>query len=107
MTMTIDNMIINALQYCKEGLISITLSKQFDGIKFSISDEGIGIPENELIDIFETSVVSSLTKTPAGGRGFGLALCKKVMELHKGEIWARCNDKKGVTFSFILPLARE
>ncbi len=107
MTMTIDNMIINALQYCKEGLISITLSKQFDGTKFSISDEGIGVPENELIDIFETSVVSSLTKTPAGGRGFGLALCKKVMELHKGEIWARCNDKKGVTFSFILPLARE
>lgn len=106
-TMAIDNIVINAIQYCKEGTITITLyKKQADKIEFSVQDEGIGIPQNELIDVFGTSVVSSITKTPAGGRGFGLALCKKVIEVHKGEIWARCN-KKGVTFSFTLPLLSE
>ncbi len=105
-TMAIDNIVINAIQYCKEGTITITLcKKQADKIEFSVQDEGIGIPQNELIDVFGTSVVSSITKTPAGGRGFGLALCKKVIEVHKGEIWARCN-KKGVTFSFTLPLLK-
>jgi signal transduction histidine kinase len=104
-TMAIDNIVINAIQYCKEGSITITLcKKQADKIEFSVQDEGIGIPENELIDVFGTSVVSSLTKTPAGGRGFGLALCKKVIEVHKGEIWARCDQNKGVTFSFTIPL---
>ena len=100
---TLDNLIINAITYCKKGMIKILFRKDIEFAKFSISDEGIGIPEEELDDIFGSFTVSSKTRTPAGGRGIGLALCKKVIELHGGEIKAQSNN--GVTtFIFSIPL---
>jgi signal transduction histidine kinase len=99
----IDNIIINAIQYCKEGEITITLSQTNETIKFSVSDEGIGIPQEDLYDIFGAFTVSSKTKTLAGGRGVGLALCKKIIDLNNGVISAKQNNEKGVTFSFTLP----
>jgi len=104
-TRTIDNIIINAIQYCPEGQITIKLCKnQWGELEFSVKDEGVGIPKEELSDIFGVFVVSSKTKTPAGGRGIGLALCKKVIKAHNGEIWAKLNPDKGTTFAFTLPL---
>lgn len=100
---TIDNLIINSLQYSKEGKISIELRNIDDGVEFSIIDEGIGIPKEELYDIFGVFVVSSKTHTPAGGRGVGLALCKKVIEAHGGKIWAESDGIKGTNFKFTLP----
>ena len=71
---TIDNIVINAIQYCKKGTIAITLkSAKNHTVDFSVQDDGIGIPEQELLDIFNPFTVSSRTKTPAGGRGVGLA----------------------------------
>ena len=99
----IDNIIINAIQYCTEGKITINLSQTKDAIKFSVSDEGIGVPKEDLYDIFGAFTVSSITKTPAGGRGVGLALCKKIMELNNGVISAAQNSGKGATFTFVLP----
>ena len=72
-------------------------------IKFSVSDEGIGVPKEELYDIFGAFTVSSITKTPAGGRGVGLALCKKIVELHDGVINAQQNKRKGLTLNIVLP----
>ncbi len=100
---TFDNLIINALSYCSEGILKIDLQKQKDSILFSIKDDGIGVPKEELQTIFGVFVVSSKTRTPAGGRGVGLALCKKVIELHAGKIGAE-NDKQGKTqFIFTMP----
>lgn len=105
-TRTIDNIIINAIQYCPKGKITITLhNNQHTKIEFSVKDEGIGIPKDELFDVFGAFVTSSRTKTQAGGRGIGLALCKKVIELHDGKIWVEQNPSKGVTFKFTLPMA--
>jgi len=73
-------------------------------VEFSVKDEGIGIPKEELSDVFGAFVVSSKTKTPAGGRGIGLALSKKVIEAHNGQIWAKQNQDKGVTVAFSLPI---
>lgn len=99
----IDNLIINSIKYCPKGIINITLTKN-TSIEFTISDQGIGIPADELSKVFGVMVVSSRTKTPAGGRGVGLALCKKIIELHKGNIWAEGNiSGKGVTFKFVMP----
>ncbi|HJD60290.1 MAG TPA: alkaline phosphatase [Rickettsia endosymbiont of Omalisus fontisbellaquei] len=101
---TFDNLIINAISYCSEGIIKIVLHIHEDNILFSIKDDGIGVPKEELRSIFGVFVVSSKTRTPAGGRGVGLALCKKVIELHAGKIWAE-NDKQGKTqFIFTMPL---
>ena len=103
-TSTLDNLIVNAITYSKDGKISIKFKKNNDLVKFKISDEGIGIPQKELYAIFGTFTVSSKTKTPAGGRGLGLALCKGAIEAHKGQIWCKSNGKKGSTFVFTLPV---
>ena len=98
-------MIINAIQYSKEGNIILELHKHPDAtIDFSIQDEGIAIPQAELYDIFLSFIVSSRTKTPAGGRGIGLALCKKAILAHGGQIWAESDGVKGCTFRFTLPM---
>lgn len=104
MSQAIDNLIINAIQYCPEGIITIDLSSNDDSIKISISDEGIGIPEGELFNIFGAFTVSSKTKTPAGGRGIGLALCKKIIELHGGSVFAKHNQPKGAIFICTIPI---
>ncbi len=102
---TIDNIIVNAIQYCKQGTITIELKpEQNHTIVFSVKDEGIGIPKDELFEVFNPFTVSSKTKTPAGGRGIGLALSKKVIEAHNGQIWAKPNQDKGVTVAFSLPI---
>ena len=103
---TLDNLIINAIQYSKEGNITLELHKNSDStaIDFSIQDEGIAIPQAELYDIFFSFIVSSRTKTPAGGRGIGLALCKKAITTHGGEIWAESDGAKGSIFRFTLPI---
>ena len=81
-----ENIVINAIQYCKKGTIDITLTKELDRIKLTVKDSGIGIPEGEKDKIFEPFEVSSKTLTPAGGRGMGLTLVKAVAEAHKGSV---------------------
>ena len=99
----IDNIIINAIQYCAEGEIIIKLLQKEDGqVEFSVRDEGIGIPKGDLLSIFGAFTVSSYTKTPSGGRGVGLALCKKIIELHNGRIWAESDGNSWSVFKFTL-----
>jgi Na+/proline symporter/signal transduction histidine kinase len=101
---TLDNIIINAIQYCKKGTITVTLkSIKNHTVEFSVKDEGIGIPKEELLDIFDPFTVSSNTKTPAGGRGIGLTLCKKVVTAHNGVITATSSKNKGSLFCITLP----
>jgi len=102
---TIDNIIVNAIQYSPQGTITIELkSEKNNAIVFSVKDEGIGIPKEELLEIFDPFTVGSNTKTPAGGRGIGLALAKKVISEHNGKIWAKQNQGKGVTVAFSLSI---
>ena len=103
LSQTLDNLIINAITYCPKGKIIIYLNKYKNRIEFSISDNGVGIPKDELQDIFGAFFVSSKTKTLAGGRGLGLTLCKRVLELHNGRISANSNEQKETTISFVLP----
>ncbi len=102
----ISNLIINAIQYCKEGRITINLTKESNSkfIRFVITDEGVGIPEKEKIEIFEPFITSSKTRERCNGRGIGLTLAKKVIDLHDGKIWVENNKKKGSVFSFLLPI---
>lgn len=103
MSQVFDNLIINAISYCKEGNIYINLYSKKEQVFFEIKDEGIGIPIDELQDIFNPFVVSSKTRSKSGGRGIGLALSKKVIELHNGSISSHNNhDNNGSTFSFYI-----
>ncbi|NDB84858.1 MAG: hypothetical protein EB127_19435, partial [Alphaproteobacteria bacterium] len=103
-THLLDNLIINSINYCKKGKIHITLTEDKNNINLVIQDEGIGIPKNELYEIFEPFTVSSRTRTPAGGRGVGLAVCKKIAEVHGGGISADSNGELGASFTVKLPL---
>ena len=76
---TLDNLIINAINYSKEGTIITKLKANQDLVEFNITDEGIGIPEEELHSIFGAFIVSSKTRTPAGGRGELALLCAKAL----------------------------
>jgi len=101
-TQTLDNLIINAINYCKKGKIILNLNQDKTGIMFTISDEGIGIPQSELYDIFDDFKVSSKTYTPAGGRGVGLTVAKRVIDAHGGKIWAESDGKNGASFKVVL-----
>ncbi|MEQ9115700.1 MAG: ATP-binding protein [Rickettsiales bacterium] len=101
----INNLLSNAIKYSSSGTIKIEGGVKKDSLLFEISDDGVGIPENEIETIFNPFVVGGNTKTKAGGKGLGLALCKQIIEAHNGKIWAR-NLKIGSKFSFRIPLER-
>jgi signal transduction histidine kinase len=77
-------------------------------VEISISDSGIGIPKNMHDEIFETfkQVDSSIAKEYEG-TGLGLALVKKFVEMHGGEIWVESEVGKGSTFTFTIPVDSE
>jgi signal transduction histidine kinase len=104
LSQAIDNLIINSINYAKSGTIAISIKRDNDNetIIFSISDEGIGIPPSELDEVFEEFTVSSRTESFAGGRGVGLAVCKKVIEVHGGKIKAE-SKRMGTKIWFTLP----
>lgn len=110
-TRVILNMLSNSIKFSPEGSnICIDIKKVKDGKKIvgeglllSISDEGVGVPENELAVIFNKFTQSSTTNTDNMGSGIGLAICKEIIGLHKGAIWAENNQDKGAKFSFIIP----
>jgi len=111
----INHMLHNAIRYTPQGR-SLTLSLSpatltnsqhtVPAITFSVSDQGVGIPEGELESIFDAFVQSTKTKTGAGGTGLGLNVCKKIIEGHHGKIWAENNALEGATFSFTIPVTQ-
>lgn len=119
-TQVISNLISNAVKYShKEGNINIELAhKLMDNdssedklinttpyaLQFSIEDNGIGIPENELANVFNKFIQSSKTKTNTGSSGLGLAICQEIINAHQGKIWAEHKVQGGSIFLFKLPL---
>jgi PAS domain S-box-containing protein len=108
----IRNLLNNAIRYTpEEGTINVDCEKgrctriedSGPGITISISDNGVGIPNDELMTIFGKFTQSSKTKTGAGGTGLGLAICKEIIGDHQGAIWAENNPSGGATFSFFVP----
>ena len=67
-----------------------------------MSDEGLGIPEEELELIFDKFVQSSKTKSGAGGTGLGLAISREIVEQHGGFIAASHNAAGGAVFTFAI-----
>ncbi len=74
------------------------------GLRVTIRDTGPGIPENELLSIFDKFVQSTTTQTGAGGTGLGLAICQEIVEAHGGLIWAENHQEIGAIFHFEIPL---
>ena len=109
----IRNLLSNTIKFSSEkqkiqiNLIDSTLEREgqnVPAVMVSVIDEGLGVPEDELDQVFDKFNQSSRTKTTkAGGTGLGLAICKEIILAHKGKIWAENNQNGGATFSLILP----
>ncbi|ESQ92801.1 hypothetical protein ABENE_06785 [Asticcacaulis benevestitus DSM 16100 = ATCC BAA-896] len=102
------NLFSNAIKFSPEGStlhVAITATQRDDTpvLRFTLTDEGLGIPDGELEQIFEPFIQSSHTKSGAGGTGLGLSICKKIISAHSGRIWAENAPGKGARLSFDLP----
>lgn len=102
-----QNIISNALKYRREDdapRVSIASRIVEDFCEITVEDNGIGFEENNLEKIFEPFVRLHGRSTPDGS-GMGLATCKKIIERHGGEIFARCKPEAGgAIFVIRLPL---
>lgn len=102
----LTNLLSNAVKYCdqEDGLIRVTAYRQDDAIRVNVSNNGEGIDENDLESIFDKFYqVRHQTRKKPIGHGLGLAICKNIIEMHKGRISVEVNEGL-VRFSFSLPV---
>jgi len=108
-TQLFQNLIGNALKFQKPGVtpeISVSVHKSGDYWAFSVTDNGIGIDPQYSERIFR--IFQRLhAKGEYEGTGIGLAICKRIVERHGGEIAVRSEPGKGSIFSFTLPIGKE
>jgi len=106
----LQNLMENAIQYTPErGDVTVAVKKAGGNeVKISVSDTGMGISEEDLNHIFDRFYRSSSVRTKAkGGLGLGLAIAKKVVELHQSKLQAESKLGEGTTFWFSLPVSEE
>ena len=102
-----QNLIANAIKFRQADPPCVHVSCQLDGPEwvFSVRDNGIGIDSEYAERIF--IIFQRLhTREEFPGAGMGLAICKKIVERHGGEIWMKSQTGQGATFYFIIPRAR-
>jgi PAS domain S-box-containing protein len=98
-----QNLISNALTYrSTEPRIELGAERIVGGWCFTVSDNGIGIPQTDMERIFE--MLERLhTQQEYSGSGMGLAICKRIVERHGGRIWAEPKPRSGTRFCFTIP----
>jgi len=105
LTQLFQNLISNAIKFHKKGeipYVHISAKQKDDQWVFSIEDKGIGMEKEDIQNIFE--VFRRLhPQSEYAGSGIGLALCKRIVESHGGNIWAESEVGKGTVFYFTIP----
>jgi two-component system, OmpR family, sensor histidine kinase VicK len=105
MTQVLYNIISNALKYSPEGgQVTFSIKEEEEKIVVSVSDEGVGIPKENIYKIFDRFYRVDKARTrKLGGTGLGLAIAKEMVNVHGGMIWAVSEEGKGTEISFSLP----
>jgi len=100
----ITNLFDNAVKYTESGKITIGIGGDNDFVHVSVKDTGLGIPADDIPHLFQKfyRVDNSAVRT-IGGTGLGLFICRKIVELYNGKIWAESVIDKGSTFYIALP----
>ena len=108
-TMAIQNLIENAINYSPDKTRVAVALKSADGLaEISISDQGIGIPEKDLERIFERFYrVDPARSRATGGTGLGLSIVKHIISNHGGDISVWSVEGNGSTFTIRIPLTTE
>jgi signal transduction histidine kinase len=101
----LDNLLSNAVKFTPEGgQVTLRVVEQDDHLEISVTDTGIGIPEDDQPFIFDDFYRAR--NAPSGGTGLGLAIAKRIVEAHGGRIWVESPYAEGVSgsrFTFTLP----
>ena len=103
-----DNLISNALKYARPGKPpSISISHRIENhtVCFSVTDQGIGIPEEQRARVFLPFV--RLQQGEAMGSGIGLAIVQRIVELYGGRVWIEGEEREGCTVKFTVPWLRD
>jgi signal transduction histidine kinase/DNA-binding response OmpR family regulator len=108
LSQVVRNFLSNSLKFTHEGFIKLTIEKSGDDkVSLSVQDSGIGIPKNKQDLIFQAfAQVDGSTSREYGGTGLGLSITKEMVKLMKGEISLESEEKKGSTFSIVIPNLR-
>jgi signal transduction histidine kinase/DNA-binding response OmpR family regulator len=104
----LTNLLSNAIKFSPpDSTVTIEVETPPDTLIFRISDQGRGIPEEQLEDIFgRFTQVEHADARQRGGTGLGLAICRSIIQQHGGTIWAQRNPVKGVAVCVRLPRAQ-
>jgi two-component system phosphate regulon sensor histidine kinase PhoR len=100
------NLCDNAIKYGREGggIALSAIEKVYGEVEFSVRDNGIGIPKEDLPRIFERFYrVDKGRSQDLGGTGLGLSIVKHLVQAHGGKVWAESQLEKGSTFYFTMP----
>lgn len=100
----LQNLIVNAIKYTKNGYIEFGCRQQGAYLEFYVKDTGVGIDPKDFPTIFKR--FTQITKTHQSrfkGAGLGLSICKSYVELLGGNIWVQSKPGKGSTFFFTIP----
>jgi len=103
---TLDNLLSNAIKFSASGGEIHLTARNLDDQEalFEVKDQGRGIPEDKLENIFDRFQQGDASDTRTlGGTGLGLAICRSIVNQHGGRIWATSTPGKGTTFHFTLP----
>ena len=105
----LTNLIDNAIRHTAEdGTVTVSYNMKADNITISVTDNGAGIPEEDLPFVFERFYKADKARTRGrSGTGLGLAIAKNIIETHNGKISVQSKEGHGTTFSFRLPKALE
>ncbi|HEY1295672.1 MAG TPA: ATP-binding protein [Chloroflexota bacterium] len=101
----LSNLVENAIKYSPEGgPIAVSLvATELGDVHVGVSDSGIGIPPEEIGQVFERFYRAENSNRSARGAGLGLFLCRRLVEAHGGRIWVTSQPGVGSTFHLILP----
>jgi signal transduction histidine kinase len=105
LTQCLMNLAGNALKFTRQGRVEIAAQRDGDQLVYRVTDTGIGIPKDELENVFaEFRQVDATVTREFGGTGLGLSITRRFIELHGGRIWAESEPGQGSTFWFSIPL---
>lgn len=96
------NLLDNALKFSSDNTTSVTIAFTPDSIQVLVADNGIGIAPEEQQKIFEPFYRGS-NSHQVRGHGLGLSICKKIVQLHNGQISVASEQGQGTTFTVVLP----
>ena len=99
------NLVANAIKYSPPGsAITLAASVKADRVQISVSDQGRGIPADQLQNVFERFQQVLGDNQQTSGSGLGLTICQHLVEVMGGRIWVESELNKGSRFYFTLPL---